>query len=287
MSNNSGHSRAGQSKGHSNGHSKMDTLLKVVLIAVLSVLSFSIGAFVGKQVSDTEYRQALLESEFGSDRQVASVNPKSVTHKPKNALSDDDITSLTDEFVNVEKKKIEDAKKEFPENKSDTEEINIESNESSNGYKKMSAQFAKNEEIQLEPLHETPTEKSNTKTETVKVGMDVNPAAKRVAMGQTPTPEAPKLRAPTSVLPTNPTSSVGRYTIQIASYATEQEAKTHAENLKTKGYESFYVSASVNGKDWYRVSVGLFPDHKSAMVYREENLKDPSLKSSIVQKIIR
>ena len=43
------------------GNSKADTLVKVVLVFFISLLSFSVGTFVGKQVSDSHHRRMALE----------------------------------------------------------------------------------------------------------------------------------------------------------------------------------------------------------------------------------
>ena len=94
-------------------------------------------------------------------------------------------------------------------------------------------------------------------------------------------------RKPTSALPGQANSSVGKYTVQVASYSTEDEAKSNAAQLKNKGWQAFYIPASVGGKTWYRVSVGLFNSHISAQAFRKDFLKDSGMKTAIVQKIIQ
>ena len=58
-----------------------------------------------------------------------------------------------------------------------------------------------------------------------------------------------------------------------------------AEKLKGKGYSAFYISAKVRGKDWYRVSVGLFEDSKKANLFRKDFVGKTKLEAAIVQKI--
>ncbi|MBK7844822.1 MAG: hypothetical protein IPJ71_14245 [Bdellovibrionales bacterium] len=53
------------------GGSKADTVVKLVLIFFISLLSFSVGTFVGKQVSDSDYKRASLEEDYKSFRQAS------------------------------------------------------------------------------------------------------------------------------------------------------------------------------------------------------------------------
>ena len=80
------------------GNSKADTLVKVVLVFFISLLSFSVGTFVGKQVSDSDHRRMALEGEYKVDRQVASADGED-----SEKISEKEVESLTEEFVNKEK----------------------------------------------------------------------------------------------------------------------------------------------------------------------------------------
>ncbi len=64
-------------------------------------------------------------------------------------------------------------------------------------------------------------------------------------------------------------------------------AKVKSEELKQKGFVAFPVEAQVNGKTWYRVSVGSFKTYKDATAYRTQFLKATNLTTAIVQKIQR
>src|SRR5665213_218693 len=82
------------------GSSKADTLVKVVLVFFISLLSFSVGTFVGKQVSDSDHRRIALEGEYKAERGVASTeSAKDGDEK----ISEKEVESLTEEFVNKEK----------------------------------------------------------------------------------------------------------------------------------------------------------------------------------------
>ena len=73
--------------------------------------------------------------------------------------------------------------------------------------------------------------------------------------------------------------------MQVASYATEDEARKHANELKEKGYSAFFVPAQVKGKSWYRVSVGLFTSENEAKEYKKEFMAKSKIESAIIQKI--
>lgn len=284
---------------NNSGSSRMDTLLKIVLIFVMSVLSFSIGAFVGKQVSDTEYRQAMLESEDSPTRATASVDPHSTDHTPDKALSEEDIASLTEEFVKVEKKALEDKHKDMPHAKGEEHAADANKDihkvaKNEDGYKKLNkdkvdthAGVDTHTDTPSSASHKEEHEKVDTHKKEHKASHQTSEAADRVSQNLAPTKDPAKKRKPTSVLPTTPASSVGKYTVQIASYATENEAKNHALKLKAKGYSAFYIPAEIRGQTWYRVSVGLFTNYKSAMAFRKELQTEADVKSSIIQKIVK
>lgn len=88
-------------------------------------------------------------------------------------------------------------------------------------------------------------------------------------------------------MPLIASSSLGKYTIQIASYTNEKEAQKHAGDLKKKGYSAFYIPAKIRSKDWYRVSVGLFDNSKKANSFRKSFVLKTKLEAAIVQKITK
>ena len=52
--------------------SKTDVVVKLVLVFFISLLSFSIGTFVGKKYSDNQHQLAALEPATKAQREVAS-----------------------------------------------------------------------------------------------------------------------------------------------------------------------------------------------------------------------
>lgn len=69
-----------------------------------------------------------------------------------------------------------------------------------------------------------------------------------------------------------PSPMAGKYTIQLGSYETMDEAKQFAEGFTVRGYNPIINEVSIAGKgNWYRVSLGLFNTVDEAKAYiREE-----------------
>lgn len=278
------------------GGSKADTTVKLALIFFISLFSFSVGTFVGKKVSDQERRRASLEDDFSKQRGTASVDSHALDVPEEEALTKDDIDHLTDEFLKAESeadnkeamhdehpKKVDDhatAKvKEHP-TKEDKQAAN-------DGYKKVNANskpvaHAKKEttHAKKEVAHTAPKKKA-THNE------PVSKAAARVAAQMAPSKAVAKKRKPSSTLPTLAPTAIGKYTVQVSSYSSEKEASAHAAQLKGQGYSAFYVSAHVKGKMWYRVSIGLFDNYKSATFFKKELKRQAKITSAIIQKIVQ
>ena len=63
-------------------------------------------------------------------------------------------------------------------------------------------------------------------------------------------------------------SMAGKYTIQLGSYPTMDEAKQFAEGFTVRGYSPIINETSLEGKGtWYRVSLGIFGTVEEAKVY--------------------
>ncbi|MGE0526519.1 MAG: SPOR domain-containing protein [Bdellovibrionales bacterium] len=269
------------------GGSKADTLVKVVLIMFISLFSFSVGTFVGKQVSDSDHRRMALEGEYGMDRQIASTGEAGDAEHggSEDKITPEEVESLTAELVNREKAARETAEAEEHESEESSAHTNKkgakEEAHGKDGYKTYArgghdAHAAHGED------HEPKAEKKKN------MAKDATYAtAEKLIEGKAPTDGHPKARKPASTLPSVASSAVGKYTVQVASFADEKEAKAQAADLKGKGWNAFYLSANVNGRTWYRVLVGLFDNYKSAQEFRAQFMKDSDTKSAIVQKIVQ
>lgn len=251
--------------------SKTDTVVKLAIVFFISLLSFSVGTFVGKKYSDNQHQLATLEpqkSTHGSEREVASVNGHEGTQKT-GAMTDEEIAKLAEEFVADET----------------TAPVAAEKEESAHGAPAHGAvaaapshgESAHEEKAPATAKHEEPSS-----------------VAKNIAAGHAPannpTPVAKKTvtaeeRLPSSLPKDVAQYSVGKFTVQIAAYASEAEAQKTASDLKNKGYSAFYVPANIKGQVWYRVSVGQFATQKEAQSYRAEFMSTSKVPTAIVQKI--
>ena len=264
-----------------NGGSKTEVAVKALLVFLISLFSFSVGTYVGKQVSDSEYRTSHLESQDSPHRTSASV-PESTKVEPESTLSDEDIASLSKEFIDSEKQKMQKPEHKDHES-SDQKPTKMEMDTDISEFKK-SVEFKGNPVDQK--IAQMDELKEMKKTQKTKTASKASAAAMNVAENKAPS-EGPKTRRPTSVLPKVASSVVGKYTIQIASYSTKKEALKHASQLKEKGYNAFFVPAKVKGTVWYRVSVGVFASQKSAMNFQKELKTQARIPASIITRITK
>lgn len=260
------------------GSAKTDTMVKLVLIFFISLLSFSVGTFVGKQFSDSQYKMAALEGNEDTDRDPASVDPHGMDVTPSDALTDEDIASLEEEFTKP---------------KGDQHEKVVESKEEHHAERVVASEKpAKKDEHAVEPKSDAhkavKTEVTHEKHESV--GNATENAAKKVAHGEEPAGAAPHSATPEArkpnALPLKTASDVaGKFTVQLASYGVEADAVEHTKSLKEKGFSAFYVPADIKGKPWYRVNVGLYSNSKDAEAQKAKLLTQPDIKAAIVTKV--
>jgi cell division septation protein DedD len=286
--------------------SKTDVVVKLVLVFFISLLSFSIGTFVGKKFSDNQHKLSELEpgratpgeeaaevageakSEHG-DRSVASIAHDVTDVKPSQALSDDEIAKLAEEFVTDDEDK--------DQKTTDKHGGHLEAKaDHGNEHGTVANDAHKEMPISKSPAHSAAGKHDTRETASVddkkaEKKVEASAAANKVAAGHDPAAAAPAhkeekgLKAPTTLPKEVAASAVGKYTVQIASYPKEDEAQNMSNDLKNKGFSAFYVPAKVKGDTWYRVSVGLFSTQKEAQAYRNDLLARAKVSSAIVQKI--
>jgi cell division protein FtsN len=74
--------------------------------------------------------------------------------------------------------------------------------------------------------------------------------------------------APVAGSKENKSEMAGKYTIQLGSYNTVEEAKQFAEGFTVRGYNPIINEVKIDGKgQWYRVSLGLFNSVEDAKTY--------------------
>jgi cell division septation protein DedD len=257
--------------------SKTDSVVKLAIVFFISLLSFSVGTFVGKKYSDNQHQLAALEPQEGKargEREVASVDDHGEGKKDA-AMTDEEIAKLAQEFV-ADETTTEKSASGHGEEKADSHEEDLTEDhdnataENEKAPSPKSKAAATRAEESTHPIKTSSLEKA--------VSTPEKPAVKAKGSDQSE-------RVPSS-LPKNVAQyAVGKFTVQIASYADEAEAQKTASELKDKGYSAFYVPASINGKTWYRVSVGQFVTQKEAQGYRNEFIRSSKVTSAIVQKI--
>ena len=266
--------------------SKSNTIVNLVMVFFISLFAFSIGTFVGKKYSDNQHQLSSLEPSKTAQREVASVHETGTSEKVGSAMSDDEIAKLAEEFV------------------TDDQGEKADAGHGEDGHGAVAAHG---------DVHGTPAaaatkghDEPKAKTETATKGHSAPTAttatnkpsavAQELAAGKTPAAgyEAKPAAAPTAAKENRVPSSlpkdvaqyaVGKFTVQVAAYGDEAEAKKMATDLKAKGYSAFYIPANVKGKTWYRVSVGQFATQKEAQNYRGELVTNANLSSAMVQKI--
>lgn len=301
------------------GAAKTGTLIKLtqalVLLLFVSLLAFSAGTYIGKKVSDSEHRRAQLEGEY---KGVAANEGAEAKDNGEEKLSEDEIASLTEEFVSKEKGEAsrevaseggghgapgEHGAPAAEHGASEAHGAPAESHPTAEaeggheGYKKYGSKTEPAAAAAESPKHsEAPKHvaasghaepPAHEAAPAPKHGSEPSPAAARVAEGHAPGPDPKEVRKPMSVLPSAPGATVGKYTVQVASYPEENDAKSRAADLKSKGWNAFYIPAEIQGKTWFRVSVGLFTSAKSATEFRKEFQKEANVDTAIVQKIVK
>jgi len=275
---------------NSRGGSKTDTIVKLILVFFISLLSFSVGTFVGKQFSDSQHRLASLENEYNKDssqsRSTASIPGDEMEVEPSEILSNDDVAKLAEEFVQD---------KAPTENKAERNVANTESHAEVDAHgapankpidSKMPA-----EHTSAEKAAKSIADRSGKKVDEYH-GKDLNQkAAEKIASNKAPLEAVAKpvetKKAMADLPSTVSADAKGKYTIQVSSHQTESEAKSKVSSLTNKGYVASYISANVDGKSWYRVGVGTFGTVKSAKEYLEKVKDNLAFKGAIVRQIVQ
>ena len=245
---------------------KTDKMLKLALVFFISLLSFSIGTFVGKKYSDNQHKLAELEP----TKNKQTVNHDFATNmadsqNEKAAAKDTTDPLLTDNEV----AKI-------------AEEFATDSETESESKAEKTIGTADSEQKEIKEI--TATVKNTAVTKSTPAAVQQKPVAvseaKQIQKAIDKIKNADTVREVASI-PAN----VGQYTVQVGSFPTQVEAKKLSQDLVNKGFKSSSVSAQVNGQTWHRVNVGLFGTVKEAQDYKKDFLEKTKLTAAIVQRI--
>lgn len=233
-------------------------MVELALVFFVSLLSFSIGTFVGKKYSDNQHRLAKLEPHSEKAQELAKEvhdaddssghggEPKIVsTEKAQETLTDHEVAQMAKEFSD------EDA---VVEGKDIEETVAETSAKTTKALRKISVTKAKD----VKEVEE------NTGNEVVRDVASITAKVKKAA----------NLEA-------------FAYTVQVAAYPSAEEAGKMVATLGARGYKGRAVEADVNGRKWFRVQVGNFENFKEADTYKKEIMEQNRLTSALVQKIAK
>ena len=235
---------------------KTDKMLKLALVFFISLLSFSIGTFVGKKYSDNQHKLAQLEPQKKevATHDFAASSADSKSAEPKDSsdplLTDSEVAKIAEEFATDSETEVE-SKMEKTVGSVETNEKDIK--EIPRGTKAVTSSPSKT-------VAATQAKQIQNAIEKIKT-MD---AARDVA----------------SIPP-----GVSQYTVQVGSFPTQAEAQKLSQDLVNKGFKSSSVAAQVNGQTWHRVHVGLFGSVKEAQDYKKDFLDKTKLTAAIVQRV--
>lgn len=284
------------------GASSWDLVLKILSITLVSLFAFSSGVWFGKKLSDSDYQRLALEGEF--DREVGKGQTASKESDPTDdaahdaeALTEEEVAAATDKAIHGQKaaEAGEQAAAAGHEAAEPAKAAQVASGHGASAdkheTKEASAPAHAPEKARTvasttaAPAHGAAAPASNKPDLSA-----AHQAAARIASNAAPVAkEQPKAesRVPSSLPKTVGATNDVEFTVQVASYPTAEAAKEHVDSLVKKGFPAFPVEASINGKVWYRVSVGSFKSFNDASKYRAQLVKQTDLPSAIVSKISR
>ena len=74
------------------------------------------------------------------------------------------------------------------------------------------------------------------------------------------------------------------YTVQVASFQSQEKAKALANGLVARGYPAYIEEAEIKGKKWYRVRVSSFRNKEDAQKLVDRLREKEGLKDAMVWK---
>jgi cell division septation protein DedD len=243
--------------------SNTDTIVKIILVFFISLLSFSIGTFVGKKFSDNQHKLSTMEPTKNEDNNASVGSTDHAT--AEESLSDDQVSALANEFV-------DDESKSAGKNESAVDETGHAKEETA---------------IKEEPKDQATTHATeNAKNEPAKHETPKHEIAKHDSSVKEKEPKSEEInRIPSSIAKEKAAINSTKFTIQIASYPTEADAQKKVDELKKVNFEAFYTHATIKGQTWYRVNVGTYATTKEATDNKAELVEKAHVNSAIIQKI--
>lgn len=282
--------------GNHRGASSWDVVLKVLSITLVSLLAFSSGVWFGKKLSDSDHQRQALEGDFSKAAAQAAHNSKTQDQDDADALTEQDVAQMADQALEAAKSQMATQAPTAPASGAPASQASVAPSAQAQAPSTQTAAAAQGSAPTAAATKPANREVASTQAPAT-TGSQQRPdlsaaakAAQRVAQNAAPVGvEAPpaQSRIPSSLPKTVGLSNDVEFTVQVASYPTAQGAKEHVDELVKKGFPAFPVEAQINGRTWFRVSVGSFKSFNEAQRYRSQLIKQTDLPSAIVQKISR
>jgi cell division protein FtsN len=252
-------------------------IIELCLVFLVSILSFSVGTFVGKKYSDNQHKLALLD-------------PNAKDHAPAGAESEHAaLTAAANETENVT---VKDAVVgTTPITDSDVAKMAEEFSEEGTEDKTAdSSNVVKTIDEDGTIVNDTTVVVKNTAATTAKAS--VTPATIKKVIAAKPVKTENLARAVATISEKANTvieknSGSAQYTVQVGAFPSTAEADKVSNSLQARGYKASQVEAMVSGKKWYRVQVGLFNSLEDAQIYKKELVEQNHIPSAIIQRVTK
>lgn len=235
---------------------RLEKVIVFMLVVLISLLSFSVGVISGKGLSDKQF----------------AIN--NIDKKHDQALAGDEFKDeATGDLSEEEIQQLANAALQAAEKGGDAEEA-VDSHAADSNH--AAAPAGKH--------GSSPAVGHGAATAAVNKATPAN-VAKTEKAAPAVAGAADENRQPTSVKRQAPLNL--DYTVQVASYPNLNDAESMSESLVKKGFPAFPIKVSINGQDWYRVSVGSFKTKKEAADYQVSLKKQGVVKDAVVQKLTK
>lgn len=233
-------------------------MIELALVFFVSLLSFSIGTYVGKKYSDNQHRLAQLEPKSETKGHTADV----VDHGTE--TTETSHTAPTEKTATMTDAEVAKLAEEFATEEEPTAHTKNIAEVTEHGPAKTAT---------AEALHK------------IKETKDIKEIPTTTVAKASPAQTAKDLSREVASISEKAKTMGAVYTVQVGAYPTSADAEKMTESLKARGYKASSVEALVNGKMYYRVQVGLFDNLQEAQEYKKELVEKNRLSSAFIQKI--
>ena len=237
-------------------------VIELCLVFLVSILSFSVGTFVGKKYSDNQHKLALLDPNStnqaeNSHTEVAMATPKDAPLE--NSSEENKLTAAVTGTTQITDSDVAKMAEEFSDEESKTESANV-----------------------IKTIEEDGTVIDETKKVITEKVAAKKVEAKKENLARAVATISEKAKLISSDL--NSTQKA-QYTVQVGSFPTAADAEKTTNSLQARGYKAISTEATISGKKWYRVQVGIFNSLSEAQVYKKELVEQNHIANAIVSRI--